>query len=357
MPLVLHDYITQRGGAERVALLLAQRFGGGSLTTSAFIAESTFPEYASVEVTELLRGVSTELKKSRASLAPLTAWSFNRHAEEADVILCSSSGWAHWTSSRSPSLVYCYTPPRWFWEPHDYFGAMPAWVGRSCSTALSALRTRDVRKALSRDRYIAISSVGRSRIQRAYGIDAEIVAPPVALEVDAPAEPVEGLEAGFYLTVSRPRSYKNTDAVIRAFEEHPGWGRLVVVGRHRITAPGTTSVVELGRVSDQQLRWLYASCSAVVAMSYEDFGLTPVEGHVFGKPTVALRAGGYLDTCREGVNAVFVDAVDDKHIGRAIREVGDAQWSAETIVRSASKYSVESFLEAVGTILDDVRGA
>lgn len=64
-------------------------------------------------------------------------------------------------------------------------------------------------------------------------------------------------------------------------------------------------IASTGRVSDAQLRWLYHHSRAVLALSQEDFGLTPVEGHAFGRPTVALRAGGYLDTCTEGVNAVF----------------------------------------------------
>ena len=108
---VLHDYVTQRGGAERVALLLAERFGGGALTTAAYLPSASHAGFSGLQVHELLGHVPERVKRSRATLAPLAAGAFLRHHVEAEAVRCSSSGWSHWTATSSPSLVYCYTLP------------------------------------------------------------------------------------------------------------------------------------------------------------------------------------------------------------------------------------------------------
>ena len=350
---VLHDYLTQHGGAERVALLLAQLVGDGAITTSAFLPERTHPAFRDVAVTELLHHVPRAALRSRSTLGPLAAAAFSRHRVDADVVLSSSSGWAHWTPTRSPSVVYCHTPPRWFWAPEDYFSGLPPRAARVATALSRSTRWVDRRKALAQGsdaprRYVANSTVVRDRIREAYGVDAQVVFPPTTVDLYGLHEVVPGLQPGFVLTIARDRGYKNIGAAQGIFRTGE-FGQLVVVGSPRRGARG--HVLELGRVTEPQLRWLYAKCRAVLALSREDFGLTPVEGHARGKPTVALRAGGYLDTCIEGVNAVFTSTLDPVDITQALRELDGTTFDPVAVTATAERFSVSTFRAELGAVL------
>ena len=100
-----------------------------------------------------------------------------------------------------------------------------------------------------------------------------------------------------------------------------------------------------GRVSDAELRWLYANCRALVAASHEDFGLTPLEAAGFGKPTAALRFGGFLDTVEEGRTGVFFEEPTAEAIAAGVRELLATSWSAETAASSAARFSEARFVE------------
>ena len=91
----------------------------------------------------------------------------------------------------------------------------------------------------------------------------------------------------------------------------------------------------LGRVADEELRWLYGACLGLVAASYEDFGLTPIEAAAFGRPTAALRWGGFLDTIVEGTTGVFFDEPTPDAIAAAVDELAATSWSAGALTDHA----------------------
>jgi glycosyltransferase involved in cell wall biosynthesis len=302
--LVVHDYLTQRGGGERVALLLAQHIGGGAVTTSRYWPERTFPGFRKLRVSELLPSIPLNVTRLRPVLGSLAAAAFLRHRQEADLVPCSSSGWSHWTATASPTVVYCHTPPRWFWARTDHVSGRLAMRHLSPATdaMVGAGRSLDRRRARRRTTYIANSAITQARIASAYGVIAQIIHPPMTFVTTGAEEPVPDLEPGLMLTIARSRGYKHVEVAVDAFTSSQ-LGRLVIVGGEPDKPPIRGSVVRLGIVKEPQLRWLYRNCAGVLALANEDFGLTPVEGHAFGRPTVALRAGGYLETCHEG-NAV-----------------------------------------------------
>jgi len=133
----------------------------------------------------------------------------------------------------------------------------------------------------------------------------------------------------------------------------------VVVGTgpmaDELAAVATPNVRILGRVEDEELRWLYASCRGLVAASYEDFGLTPVEAAAFGAPTAALRWGGFLDTIVEGETGCFFDAPTPDAIATGVRELTTASWSATALADHARSYRPERFLQRIGQVVDEVR--
>jgi glycosyltransferase involved in cell wall biosynthesis len=112
--------------------------------------------------------------------------------------------------------------------------------------------------------------------------------------------------------------------------------------------------MQLVDIDDAELRWLYANCQAVVAAAYEDFGLTPVEGMAFGRPVVALRARGYLDSVVEGRTGVFYDAPSAHAIADAISDLDRTNFDAEDIRRHAATFSRERFASRLREIVTGV---
>lgn len=344
---IVHDYLTQRGGAERVVLAMARAFPGARIHTSLYQPEGTFSAFASLPVSpgplQALPGLSRRHRLAFPALAP----AFASLTLDAPVVLCSSSGWAHGVRTRGRKVVYCHTPARWLYAGATYLGDAPRLGPRLALKALGpALRRWDRRSAARAHRYLTNSSAVRDRIRATYGIEAEVIPPPPALEPAGPQEEVAGLEPGYILCVSRLLPYKNVDAVMAAVGDVPG-ARLVVVGtgpeKARLDASSNGRVRLLGRVEDPVLRWCYANCSALVAASQEDFGLTPLEANLFGKPAVVLEAGGFLDTVTEGLNGTFFARPAPGDIAAALRRALARHWEPGALRAHGAGFSEQRF--------------
>jgi glycosyltransferase involved in cell wall biosynthesis len=344
---LVHDYLTQRGGAERVALALCRAFPGAPLYASLYEPATTFPGFADVEVRTTPLDRVPLLRRHHRLALPLLAPTFSLLRVEADVVVCSSSGWAHGTQVEGRKIVYCHTPARWLYQPERYLRGRQAPLRGAAALLRPSLLRWDRAVAASADCYLANSSAVAARIRSLYGRDAEVVPPPPAVTPDGPVDPVERLERGFVLCVSRLLPYKNVDAIVRAFARLPG-ERLVVAGEGPdeagLRAIATPNVSFLGRVRDTRLRWLYGESSALVAASYEDFGLTPLEAATFGKPSAVLRWGGFLDTVREGETGMFFETPTAEAIAETVRSLRAHSWRAEAIREHAARFSEERFV-------------
>jgi glycosyltransferase involved in cell wall biosynthesis len=348
---VVHDYVTQRGGAERVTLDLLRAFPGSRLVTSCWNRAASFPEFAEHEIKTLWIDRLPFLRHDPRRAFPFLAAAFDSHVvHDADLVICSSSGWSHRVRSEAPKLVYCHNPARWLYQPDDYFPRLPSMARRATSLALEPLRRTDVRAARGASAYVANSTVVAERVRKTYDIDVTIVPPARGLSPHGPQEPVIGVQPGFLLTVSRPRGYKHTDVVRRAVAQLSG-ERLVVVGD--IPQQGDPhGVTACGRVSDAQLRWLYANAAGLVAVSYEDFGLTPVEAQAFGVPAVVLRSGGYLDSTVEGETGIFVDEATPEAVAAGIRQLRSSRWDSQVVRRHGERYSPASLSRQLHDVAD-----
>lgn len=359
IPLALvHDYLTQRGGAERVVLALADAHPAAPVFTSLFEPDDTFPGFADHDVRTLPLDRVPVLRAHHRLALPVLAPSFSRLTVEAEVAVCSSSGWAHGARVTGRKIVYCHSPARWLYQRDRYLGGAGPLSRAALGLLAPGLRRWDRRAALTADRYVVNSREVRRRVADLYGIDAEVVPPPVAIDPAGPAEAVGGLAPGFLLCVSRLLPYKNVDAVAEAFARLPAL-RVAVVGTGplaaSLAASAPANVTYLGHVSDAGLRWLYREASGLVAASYEDFGLTPVEAAAFGRPTAALRFGGYLDTVVEGETGVFFDEPDPLRIAEAVGRLSTVAWDHAAIRAHASRFSPARFLSRMDEVVDEER--
>lgn len=360
---IAHDYLTQRGGAERLVLSICKAFPDAEVHTLFYEPDQTYPEYRSMRIrTSPLNRIGIFRRDPRLAL-PLLSFFASRMRIDADVVVASSSGWAHAFPTRGRKLVYCHSPARWLYLPEDYLGDAGRLDPKRIALAVLTpfLKRWDLSAAMTADHYWGNSSVVRERIRRVYGIDAPTLFPPFSPDIaDGETETIpqlagwagaDGAEGGHYLVVSRLQPYKHVDVVIEAFRAMPD-KRLLVIGKgpekERLHAMAPDNVRLVEGLTDAQMRWAYANSTALVAASHEDFGLTPLEAGAHGKPVVALRAGGYLDTIREGVNGVFFDEVSPTAIAAGVQALEQqGPWSAGAIRDHIESFAESRFIEVM----------
>lgn len=347
---IAHDYLTQRGGAEKVVLALQRAFPSAPVYTTLYEPSTTYPEFAaSTILTSPLNRVGF-LRRSHRLALPFLAWASNRVKVDADHTIVSSSGWAHGFRARGSKVVYCYSPARWLYQRDAYLGSSRLTPASVVLRALSPFLKRwDLRAARSATKYFAISTVVQQRIKETYGLDSEVLPAPHTVDKTIPHEPVDlsplSPGNGFYLCISRLLPYKNVDVVINAFNDLglP----LVVVGtgpeERRLSGLAGDSVVMVKNLTDGQIQWLYAHCTAVVSSSYEDFGLTPIEGATHGKPSIVLRWGGFLDTIAEGRTGVYFDEPVPSAVVAAVEKSRATEWDDDAIRAHADLFTEEHF--------------
>ena len=350
---IAHDYLTQRGGAERVVLAMHRAFPDATIYTTLYAPERTFPEFRNARiVTSALNDVRPFRRHHRTAL-PLLPLAARSMRITEDVVLASSSGWAHGFSASGRRLVYCHAPARWLYQTEAYLGgpqsrSFRGWV---LMTLAPWLKRWDRRHARSADSHLANSRIVRDRMRDTYGVEAQVVHAPHSMDPSAQQEPVRKLadwaEDGYYLVVSRLLPYKNVDSAIEALRGLDE--RLVVVGagplRRVLERRLPPNVRLLSGLSDAQLGWVYAHSQALIAPSLEDYGLTPLEAAAYGRPTLALGAGGYLDTVVPGRTGLFFSAPTADAIRAAVVENRGRRWSAATIRRHAEHFSEPVFHE------------
>lgn len=350
---LVHDYLNQRGGAERVVLEMASMWPGAPIYTSLYRPGSTFPEFRGLDVrTTFLDAFPVD--RGFRNLFPLYAPAFASLGRlDADVILSSSSGWAHRIrrTKRSLHAVYCYTPARWLYAT-EYLGRSIR--HRALGAVRGRLRRADRSAALRADLYLTSSWHVRRRIHDAYGLDAVVVPPPVDTARFTPRERGERL-----LVVSRLLPYKRIDLVVDAATR----ARLPldVVGGgpelDRLRARAGPTVTFHGELPDETVTELMEACRAFVLPGAEDFGITPVEANAAGKPVVALSAGGALETLEDGYSAALFSDASPEALLEAIARCDAIDTAPEALARRAQRFSPTAFRERLCTVLSEARAA
>ncbi len=345
-------------------------FPAAPIYTSLYEPDLTFPEFRDVDVRASYLNRSQFLRRHHRLALPLLAHAFSKIEVDEKIVLCSSSGWAHGIHATGTKLVYCHCPARWLYKRADYFRKSrdprnerrhPATsldeihtsfvFGNSLSAVTPILRRWDRRAAASASAYYTNSSAVSDEISSVYGIQALIIPPPAPCAIDGPSEkPRTVAKDGFLLVVSRLLPYKNLDRLFGVFAERPDL-ELVVVGTgpllKNLQQTATRNIELLGNVNDRELRWLYGHSRALIAPAFEDYGLTPLEAASFGKPTLALRKGGYLDTVSEGTSGYFFEDLDVWSISGAIDKLSENPLNSDDIRGHASRFSEERFVSTL----------
>jgi glycosyltransferase involved in cell wall biosynthesis len=335
---LVHDYLNQTGGAERVVLAMSGIWPDAPVYTSLYRAESTFPDFGAVDVRTSALGW-LPIDDGFRNLFPLYPAAFRAFGPlEYDVVISSSSGWAHSvrTARWSFHAVYCHAPARWLYGGDHLLDARR----RVLRPFVSALREWDRGAAQRAHLYIANSREVSRRIRAQYGVDAPVVYPPVDVHRFAAQQRGERL-----LVVSRLLPYKHVDAIVDAATR--GGIGLDVVGSGPSLADlrrrAGPTVKFHGRLPDDDVHELMQTCRALCVPGKEDFGITSVEANAAGKPVVALAAGGALETLEDGVTGSFFFHHEPAEVLDAIRRCDRIQTPPDAIAASARRFSRHAF--------------
>ena len=351
---IVHDYLNQPGGAERVVLEMASMWPEAPVYTSLYRAESTFPEFQNFDIrTSFLDRLPVDGGfRALLPLYPAAFTSFGMLDEE--LVISSSSGWAHGvrTSPESVHVVYCYAPARWLYTPDRYLPS--SLKQRLLSPVVSPLRRWDMGAARRADGYVVIAENVRRRVRAAYGIDAQVVYPPVDTERFTVRARGDRL-----LVVARLLPYKRIDLVIQAANRLGVGLDVVGVGPslEELRAIAGPSVQFHGRLPDEAITELFEGCLAFCSAGQEDFGLAPVESLAAGKPVVAFAAGGALETLEDGRTAAFFHEPTVTDVLSAIRRVQALDTSPQELAQAAEQFSRTSFRANLAEAIDRLADA
>lgn len=349
---LIHDWLNQSGGAERVLEHLGGIFPGAPLYTSMYWRAGMPDVYRAWDIRTTWMDRLPGIYRHHQAYFPLYALAFaglDLSAAGYDLVLSNKSGFCHGVrTGDTPHLCYCLAPTRYVWE-YDAYAArenLPAVARIALKPLIAALRRWDYRVAQRpTTHFVAISTEIQERIRRYYGRESAIVCPPVDVERFRPVES----HADYYLIVSRLIPYKRIDLAIQAFNQLglPLW--IAGAGRDRaaLEALAGPTVRFLGRVPDVELPDLMARCKAFIFPGREDFGLTPVEAQAAGRPVIAYRAGGALDTVIEGETGAFFSEPTADALAAAVAGFDAERVEARVCRANAERFSPERFREAL----------
>ena len=289
--------------------------------------------------------------KKYFGLYPAAFRSFGEIDADVAWISCSTFAKHMRFSPRTRTVCYMHNTTRFLWQTEDYLdfevGSRP--LNRLVRCALPRMREWDREAAAKMNVLVANSRNVQGRIKRCYGLDSLVVNPPV----ETSRFHVSAAEEGYYLVVSRLLGYKNIELPVRAFTRTGQ--RLVIVGEGpydaRLKAIAGPSIQFCGHVDDRIIHEHYSKCRALILPGEEDFGIAPVEAMACGKPVVALRTGGALETVVDGLTGVFFAEPDEEEFLDAVKRSESISWDKTAIRSHALKFSKEAFLEKMSRLL------
>ncbi len=353
---LVHDYLNQMGGAERVLSALHELFPNAPIYTSFFRPEALPPTFRTLDVrTTFLQRFGPLTRYPRhQQLLPLYPVAFEHLDLRAyDVVISNSSAWCKGVITREDAwhLCYCLTPMRFAWNTHEYLAGER--VGRLARfllpVFLTAIRTWDVVNSARVDAFVAISRVVAARIRKYYRRESHIIFPPVETVRFAPAHSLED----YFLVASRLVPYKRIYIVVQAFNALGLPLRVIGDGRDRsrLEKMARPNVTFLGHVSDAVLREHLARCQALLFPGEEDFGIVPVEAQASGRPVIAFAAGGALDTVREGETGLFFAEQSPESVCDAVERFTGLSFDPEHIRAHAATFDKAVFHEQIGALV------
>jgi glycosyltransferase involved in cell wall biosynthesis len=358
---LVHDFLLDLRGAERVFLAMCDIWPQADVFSAVYDEAGTEGRFADRDVhTSFLQRLRPTSRTFRALLpfypAAIESFDFSGY----DLVISSSSAWAHAVicDEQTTHICYCHNPFRYAWNDREH--TLAERRDPLSRAALRALFRRwrqwDWIAAQRVDHYLANSNTTKARIKAYFGRDAEVIYPPVEIDRFVP-----GAVGDYYVVLSELVAHKRIDRAVHAFNRlhRP----LVIVGdgpdAARLQRMAGPLVRFEGRVSDARVAELLASCRALVQPSVEEFGIAAVEAQAAGRPVIAARGGGALETIEDGVTGTHW-AGDADSLAGAVLGFDDSSIDPAACVANAARFGSREFRrklpEAVDRAVAEARG-
>lgn len=367
---LVYDRVNKWGGAERVLLALHKLFPQAPLYTSIYEPEKApwarvFPKV----IPSFLQKLPRVFRRHEwlAPLMPLAFESFNFDEYDLVISLTSEAAKGIITKPQTIHVCYCLTPTRYLWSGYeDYFRRKHSFgnpiLRFFAKPVVFYLRAWDKIAAQRPDYYLAISQEVRKRIKKYYNRESVVIYPPVELETLHPggvhsvtpgvlrrqeldADLLNARRSSYFLVVSRLVPYKRVDLVISAFNEL-GWP-LKIVGTgselNKLKGKAKENIEFLGNLTEEELIKYYEECRAIIFAGVEDFGLSLVEAQLLGKPVVAYKKGGALESIIQGKTGEFFEPQTKEALIKILKDFRDKNYSREECLKNAIRFSGEKF--------------
>lgn len=310
----VHDYLNQYGGAERVLEAFCELWPEAPIYTLLYDKKKLAGIFGQRRIyTSFLQKIPLVTGHHRPFLFLMPMAIEQLNLLGYDLVISDSASYAKGVITRPDALhiCYCHTPTRYIWDDcHKYARDFyyPSWVKRVIPFFLNYLRLWDEAAAGRVDKFIANSQFIAGRIKKYYRREAEVIYPPARLDLFRPAAAEMG---DYFLAVGRFLPYKKLDLVIEAFNQL-GLS-LVIVGdgpkaeRNRLKNLARRNIKFVGWADDAALNGYYQHCRALIFPQEEDFGIAAVEAMACGRPVIAYKKGGALETVKEGETGIFFE--------------------------------------------------
>ncbi len=353
---ICYDRVNKWGGAERVLLTLHEMFPKAELFTSVYNSDKAFWANVFPKIhTSFIQNLpfAKDNHEYYPVLMPAAFESFN--FDEFDLVISVTSEAAKGiiTKPGTKHICICLTPTRYLWSGYNHYFPNKIYKFLT-SPVVSYLKKWDKVAAYRPDKLVAISTEVQKRIQKYYHRDSQIIFPPVDIAKftsqkisSATNKRYAYIPKDYFLVVSRLVPYKKVDLVVKTFNTISL--SLVVVGkgkqRAKLINMANKNIIfpEMEVTDDESLAWFYKHCKALIFPQDEDFGLTAVECQVFGKPVIAYKSGGALDTVLSGKTGIFFDQQNEKSLISALETFQKTKFNATLISQNAKRFSKENF--------------
>lgn len=354
---LVHDYIKEYGGAERVLEVLAEIFPDAPIYTAFCVKNSEgFKHFKDKQIVtswvQHLPFFKSRLYSPLRFLTPLIWGSFN--LSKYDLVISSSSWYIakgfKKKNDKFKEICYCHTPPRWLYGYTTSVNFQRYWPVKVYALVVGHfLRLYDFKQAQKVDYFIANSREVKARIQKFYRRDSVVIYPPVSLPKTQIVK-----KGDYYFIVSRIVGAKGLDLAVDAALKM-GF-KLKIAGspagyyfeHDKLVKKSQNKVEFLGQVSDEELAKLYKGAKGFLALSQdEDFGITPVESQLCGTPVIAFNGGGYKETVLDGKTGVLFNDYSVDGLIAAVKKFENAKFSSKDCIEQAKKFSKERFIRKI----------
>jgi len=346
---LVHDWLTNLGGAEKVLLALSEVYPEAPIYTSVYNPAKTAPFKDKDVRTSFLQKVPLSKNKHQLfpTLRPLAFENFD--FSKYDLVISSSSAEAKGiiTKPQTTHICYCHTPTRYYWSDyHAYlnrlqFGILNPLVRKMMPKTIHKMRIWDRLAAERVDCFIANSSYVAQRIKKYYRKEATIIHPPCDTDDLKPGSK----QGDYFLAMSRLIPYKKIDLIVEAFNNLKLPLKVIGTGpeEQKLKKLAKKNVELLGYVGGKKKLKLLQECQAFIFAAEEDFGIVPVEAMACGKPVIAYGKGGVLDSVVEDETGIFFQEQTPQSLTDAILKFEPSKFDSTKIRKHAESFSKEEF--------------